>query len=133
MFAALEDGQLIAIGYATAKGTAAKPELVPSFLVQRQFVKFRKSEFSDGKYRFTKVRIAPASALGNSKIGRPSIRENVFEIAATIEGRIKNLKPGVQAAEVHRDGLRRFPQTFTKDSPTLRAIDRHLKSYWKLN
>jgi len=124
---------LIAIGYATAKGTAAKPELVPPFLFQRQFAKFGKSEFSDGEYRFAKVRIAPASAFGNSKIGRPSIREYVFEIAAAIEDRIRDLKPGEQVAEVHRHGLQEFPLTFTKNSPTPRAIARHLKSYWHSN
>lgn len=132
LLTALENGEFIAIGYAAAKGTAAKPELVPPFLFQRQFAKLRKSEFRDGEHRFAKVRIAAASSLGNSKIGRPTIRKEVFEIAASIANEIRNMKPGEQAAAVHRYGLVKFPKTFKDKSPTARAIDRHLKAYWKL-
>lgn len=132
LLAALENAELIAIGYAIERGAAAKLELVPAFLFQRQFLNLQKSEFGDGECRFAKVRIAPASALQNSRIGRPSIRGQVFEIAKAIEDQLKGLKPGEQATVVHRYGQQKFPQTFTSEnSPTNRAIDRHLKSYWE--
>lgn len=129
--AALECGELVAIGYVATKGTEPKLELVPPFLFERQFVRFGKSEFGDSEHRYAKVRIAPASALGKSKIGRPTIRAQVFEIAAAIENRIRHLKPGEQAEQVHRHGLKIFPDIFKAESPTNRAIDRHLKAYWK--
>jgi hypothetical protein len=130
---ALENGEFVAIGYATAKGESAKAEIVPSFLFQRQFAKFRTSEFRDGEHRFANVRIAPATALAKPKVGRPTIREYVFEIAAAIEDQLKDLKPGEQATLVHRHGSQKFPDKFNDKSPTPRAIDRHLKAYWKSN
>jgi len=129
--AALESGELVAIGYSAAKGAATKLELVPPFLFRRQFARFGKSEFRDGEHRFANVRIAPATRLGKPKVGRPTIREHVFEIASAIEDQITGLRPGEQAAMVHRHGLKLFPGKFSKTSPTPRAIDRHLKAYWK--
>ena len=120
LIAALENGDLIALGYQVANGSAAKVELVPQFMFQRQFAKIQKSEFNDGERRFSKVRIAPANALTKPKIGRPSIKEKVFAIAEAIENQIRHLKPGEQAREVHREGMLRYPNDFTKERPVRR-------------
>lgn len=130
---ALESGRLIAIGFLTSKGSDAPHELVPPFLFQHKFIDYRKSEFRDGEYRYAKVRVAGAIELQETKIGRPSIKSYVFAIAESIKSQIEGLKPGRQSSAVHRHGLIMFPHIFTNSAPSNRAIDRHLKVFWKSN
>ena len=130
LIAALEGGELLAIGFDTAKGTAARPELVPQFLLQRQFAKFAKSEFRDGEWRYAKVRIAPVNALAKPKIGRPTVREQVFAIAEAAESDIRSMSVKAQAREIRKLGKMQFPTIFSDNSPDDRTIERHLRTYW---
>jgi hypothetical protein len=130
---ALERGDLVALGFPDDRPKAAKPEPVPQFLIQREFAKFGKSEFSDGEKRFAKVRIVPANALAGPKIGRPSIRERVTEIASKLAeaGEINQaMLPKVQAGEIREYGKRCFPANFSENSPSEQTIKRHLKAFW---
>jgi hypothetical protein len=133
---ALERGELLALGYPADRPQAAKPEPVPQFLIQFEFAKFAKSEFSDGERRYVHVRIIPGNALERPKIGRPSAKDRVFEIASALAkaGDIQRvMPPKVQAGKIRKYAERYFPDDFTKNSPTDQTIQRHLNTFWNSN
>ena len=130
LIADLESGRLIAIGFPTPKGSKAQLEIVPPFLFERRYFKFGKSEISDGEYRFAKVKIALSNAMQKPKIGRPSIKKYVFEIAELFKNEIYGLRPSEQARVIHNNGSIMFPELFKDSSPTNRAIERHLRTFW---
>ena len=133
---ALENGELLALGYPVDRPKAAKPELIPAFLIQLRSADFRKSEFSDRETRFAKVRIVPGSALAKPKIGRPSIRDRVAEIASQLvkaNDITKAMPPKVQAGKIRETGKRQFPAEISENSPSEQTIKRHLKTFWNSN
>lgn len=133
---ALERGELGALGYAADRSNAAKPESIPPFLIQLEFANFAKSEFSDGERRYIHVRIIPRNALVRPKIGRPSVRDRVIEIASALAkaGDIDpTMPPKVQAGKIRQYAERYFPDDFTKNRPTEQTIKRHLNIFWKAN
>lgn len=132
----LADGDLIAVGFPSDRPKAAKPEPVPQFLLQLEFANFAKSEFSDGDRRYTHVRIVPAGALKKPKIGRPSIRDSVVEIASALANAgdiTKRMPAKVQAGRVREYGKQHFPADFTELIPSEQTIKRHLKKFWNSN
>lgn len=133
LIAALENSEMVAIGFDASKGAGGTYELVPPFLFQRRFMKGNKSEFSDGACRFANVRIVSIAKLQAKKIGRPSIRRQIFELAELLQAEISDLRPGAQIQKIHRLGKSKFPELFSDGYPSDRAIDRHLKDYWKSN
>lgn len=136
LIAALENGQLIALGYPIDRPKAIKPEMVPPFLIQLEFAKFGKSEFSDGETRYAHVRIIPGDALAKPKIGRPSVRDRVFEIASVLAkaGDIGSLMPRKQQAGKIQDyGRIQFPAEFTENRPSEQTIKRHVNAFWNSN
>jgi hypothetical protein len=133
---ALERGELGALGYAADRIKAPKPEPVPQFLIQIEFANFAKSEFSDGERRYVHVRIIPGNALAAPKIGRPSARGRILEIASALAkaGDIdRTMPPKVQAGKIRQYAERHFPDDFTKNRPTEQTIKRHLNIFWKTN
>jgi hypothetical protein len=133
---ALERGELLALGYPADRPAAPKPEPVPQFLIQLEFANFAKSEFSDGERRYVHVRIISGNSLTKPKIGRPSARDRVLEIASALAkaGHIlPTMPPKVQAGKIREYAERRFPADFTKDKPSDQTIKRHLNSFWKAN
>lgn len=136
LIAALENGKLLALGFPAHRERAIRPEPVPPFLIQLQFANFRKSEFSDDHNRYAKVRIVRSNALARPKIGRPSIRNRVAEIASALAkaGDIKRtMPPKVQAGEIRKYGRVHFPAYFSEITPAEQTIKRHLKSFWNSN
>lgn len=133
---ALERGEWGALGYAADRPRAPKPEPVPQFLIQLEFANFAKSEFSDGDCRYVHVRIVPGNAVAKPKIGRPSTRDRVIEIASALvkAGDLKRaMPPKVQAGEIRRHAERHFPADFTEDKPSDQTIQRHLNTFWNSN
>lgn len=131
---ALERGEWLALGFPADRPKTLAPEPVPQFLIQSQFAKWRKSEFSDGNSRYAKVRIVPGGVVAKPKIGRPSARERVLEIAAALakSGHITREMPQKsQASEIRRIGKSRFPDDFTEFRPDQQTLIRHLKVFWK--
>ncbi|HEX4738685.1 MAG TPA: hypothetical protein VH331_14100 [Allosphingosinicella sp.] len=136
LIAALERGEWLAFGFPADRPKATEPEPVPQFLIQKQFAKWRKSEFSDGNARYSKVRIIPGGAVAKPTIGRPSNRERVLEIAAALvkSGRITPEMPWKsQASEIRKIGKGQFPDNFTEHRPDQQTLIRHLKAFWKSN
>lgn len=131
---ALERGQWLALGFPADRPEATEPEPVPQFLIQKQFAKWRKSEFSDGQTRYAKVRIIPAGALAKPKTGRPSNRDRVLEIAAALvrNRTITKATPRkVQIWEIRKLGAQRFPNLFSDENvPSDQTIKRHLVVFW---
>jgi hypothetical protein len=133
---ALETGEWLALGFRADGPKATEPEPVPQFLIQKQFAKWRKSEFSDGNTRYAKVRIIPGGVVTTPTIGRPSNRERVIEIAAALvkSGRIAPEMPWkTQASQIRKIGKSQFPDNFTEHRPDQQTLIRHLKAFWKSN
>lgn len=131
LIAALESGNLRAIGYAAHHGAKADLELVPQFLIQRKFVNFKLSEFGDGEWRFAKVRVVSDIPPNPVRMGRPSVRDAIYEIADDIIDEIIELVPKEQAYRIQSYGKSRYPEKFNDNSPTIDTIKRHLRYYWK--
>lgn len=133
---ALQRGELVALGYAADRLNATKPEPVPQFLIQLELANFAKSEFSDGDCRYVHVRIVPGNAVTTPKIGRPSAKDRVIEIASILakaDDIKRTMPPKVQAGEIRKYAERHFPADFTKDKPSDQTIQRHLKTFWNSN
>lgn len=131
LIAALESGSLRAIGYAAHHGAKAELEFVPPFLIQQKFADFKLSEFGDGEWRFAKVRIVFDIPITSVRMGRPSVRDAIFEIADDIIDEIIELAPKQQAYRIQSYGKSRHPEKFNDNSPTIDTIKRHLRHYWK--
>jgi hypothetical protein len=127
---ALEKRDLVALGFPTDRPQAATPEPVPNFLIRLPLANFRKSEFSDGEHRYSKVRIVNVAALPTPEIGRPSVRKAIFELASALanKGTISpDMPPKVQAGKIRKYG------NFSEITPSDQTIQRHLKSFWNSN
>jgi hypothetical protein len=126
----LEKGDLVALGFPIDRPKATAPEPVPHFLIRLPLANFRKSEFSDGKHRYLKVRIIRADALPTREIGRPSARKSIFELASALasKGTIsRDMPPKVQVGKIRKFG------NLSEITPSDQTIRRHLKSFWNSN
>jgi hypothetical protein len=124
---ALEGGDLVALGYSIDRPHAQAPEPVPQFLIQLRYANFRKSEFSDGEHRYSNVRIAAADALPTVEIGRPSLRNSIFDLASVLAERgeiTRDTPPKVQASKIRKLG------NLNESTLSDQTIRRHLKSFW---
>lgn len=132
-------GKLIAVGIPTHNLNTTSPELIPDFLLNPKYVKWRQSEISGHGRVYAEVRVSKKSGLPavdtdslSSKTGRPSFKDEIFRIIEEFDGNeeFSNSKTLTETAlKIYSYGKEKFPERFKDDVPSTETIIRHYKAY----
>lgn len=138
----LAEKRLMAIGYINQPNNSFGLEIVPMPLLKSEFADWKKSKITGLGISFIDVRICPFQNLeikpdAKKARGRPRYKEQVWNIIDDVglgglQDRNNHNKTSI-SAEIHKIGLIRFPNEFSKTKPDTQTIIRHYNSYLESN